>query len=259
MSYKSFYHLHIPRTGGRYVKHNIINFLKPYMIEQNIKIINDVEISSLTAHACWDKEINDDTYIFSSFRNPITHVSSLYYVQVVIKDLPDQIFPNKLDYDKLLFDKNLFMEYFINNVGHSYMMSNHQSKNLLYKRPFINGPLDFSINPENNYADVLEKAQRINLFVRMEDITNNQLVLAKKIIDDMDLQVSIETISERYNAEINQLKIWNSLFKVSDVTNFANSFNDDEKLIIYNKTEIDNLIYKNNELFYKPIIDNSNA
>lgn len=251
MKYKSFYHLHIPRTGGRFIINNVLSLLYPYMREDGIDVINEVPIDQPMAHACWHPKINDDTYILSTFRDPLTHISSLFYLQVIAAGMPKQYYPDHPTYNEELFDKKIFINYLNGKPEYQYITNSFQSKNLLYIRPFLRSGYDYTIDADKQIIEVLDRAKRINLFIRMEDIPVNPMLIAEKIIYDMGLSVSIDTIKKEYENRLLFLKKFNEIIVVPKVSEFANSFDDEEKKHIWVKIRTDYHVYSTDELFYK--------
>ena len=54
MIYKTFFQLHIPKTGGTYFKKNILEQIAPEMNSNGIEIINKKELG---LHLCWFKPL----------------------------------------------------------------------------------------------------------------------------------------------------------------------------------------------------------
>jgi len=251
--YTSFYHLHIPRTGGRFILNNVINFLTPYMREDGINVINPVPIENPTAHACWHPDIDENTYIMSTLRDPSTHISSLFFQLIVADKSKPQIYPNPPSYDPSLFDKRILIGslYYGQDGVIPHMMNNFQAKNFLYTRPFIHGPIDPSIDAEAGILTVLERAKRVNFLMRMEDIPKDPMVIADKIIKDLGLSVSLEQVKKDYETRLPYLNRLNELIVVPEVKKFSEDFDEEAKRHIWPKIRTDYHVYSTDELFYK--------
>jgi len=153
---KSFYHLHVHKTCGK--------FFKKYVIEDIKKIIIDSSPRTLPpnwSHYGWHNLISDNTYIVSSLRDPV-EVSVSYILQ-------HYIIKNKKDLLKAV-------EY-TNNI---------QSKN------FINWENNM-VDPEKQIDFdkdlILSRLQRVDLLIDSKDINiNTYNNITKKIVSDMGLK-----------------------------------------------------------------------
>jgi hypothetical protein len=222
------------------------------MREDGIEVINEVPIENPTAHSCWHPQIDDDTYIMSTFRDPSTHISSLFF-QLVVSSKEPQVYPNPPSYNPELFDVRLLISslYYGKNGFIPYMMNNFQTKNFLYTKPFIHGPADFNIDSEANFLTILERAQRVNFFMRMEDIPKDPMLIADKLIKDLGLSVNIEKIKEDYSMRLPYLNKLNELIVVPAVKELSQTFDEEARKHIWTKIRTDHHIYTTDNLFYK--------
>lgn len=248
--FDSFYHLHIPKTGGRYLRYNVIDILTPYIEEKGIKVINkDVPITEPKFHASWDQQITDSTYIMTSLRDPISNLASLFF-HIIVIDKDPQAFPNKIKYNSDLMTKEIFFES-IKDLP--YFFSGFQSKNFLYNEPFYNGNHDTSVQPATDIKKLFERINRINLLIKMEDmrvITPSSI--AKKLIEDLELPITLEKFTEEYNKKTEYLTVANSIIQNDIVQDLVNSFTNTEKQNLYKYIREDLFLYSGcRNLFYK--------
>ena len=68
-NYNKFYFLHIPKTGGRFFTKYIVNQIEDALKQNNIDIIKPPD--NALKHGGWHKDIDDNTYIVSVFRDPV--------------------------------------------------------------------------------------------------------------------------------------------------------------------------------------------
>lgn len=70
---KSIYHMHIPKTGGRYLDSAVMSFLN-YDCQLNSI---DPRYALKTSHQGW-KPVDEETFIFTTVRNPVERTISHY-------------------------------------------------------------------------------------------------------------------------------------------------------------------------------------
>lgn len=249
LEYKSFYHLHAPKTGGRFVLNNVLHLLYPHMEAAGIRVINNVPIEHPDAHGAWSTEIKEDTYVFSTFRDPVTHTCSLFFHMVALDQGP-QFFPNPPTFTAKLLNPRYLINFMTAGGFNGHQMTNFQSKNFLYERHFYGGPLDFSINPEVQGDLLMQRLRRTNLLLRMEQIPQNPVILATKLIEDMELPLSVEQFKEEYLAKSDYLTVLNPLLIVKENADLARSLTEEDLDIIRPYIAIDQGIYSDNSVFY---------
>jgi hypothetical protein len=215
MFFNQFFFLHIPKTGGRYFNHSVVESLKPSFLKKNISLIKKE-----VGHKGWDTDINNNTYVTTIFRDPAEQLVSL--------------FAHEPDSD--ILNKNSFFEWFEKN---NTKISNFQAKNFLLTdtRVFID-ILDININSVN---DIRDRLDRVNLLIKYDSLKKiGYNVIVDKISSDMGINnfSHYVNLSKEEFKNINSLKIFNSL----------NQF---EKNKIYNISPIDLEIY-NSDRFWSP-------
>jgi len=203
MEFDTFFFLHIDKTIGRLTY--LFN-IEPMFKHLNINNINTKKYNS--SHEKHNKmvDVDDKTYIFSTFRNPIERtISEFCYNQVYNEN--QYKFTNERD----AFSKSLSIENFMNWIESEYI-SNFQYKSL-------NGKID-----------------RINLFIKSESINNKSELLHKKIYND--LGIIVNKFYNYYDPEAT----WYS----QNIGEFYLKINPDiiKKIEQYNEIDLD--IYKSN-------------
>lgn len=193
--YNKVYHLHIPKTAGRFIKDNIIVPNTGIFYENNIK--NYVGNS----HANWDLNfIDDKTYIISSFRDPIKRTVSDYVHELVLDNSGNRIVEiGKSDG----INRLSFMNWAKNNKDY---ISDFQSKNFYIDDP-NKSHLDFNnfsfCLSKDNMNIVRDRINSINIFIKTENISYKKIV--SKISSDLNIRISaIEHINDKnkyYNPE----------------------------------------------------------
>jgi len=229
---------------------NVLTFLYPVMHMQRIKVINEVPLGNETTHSGWHRDIDDDTYVLSTFREPFSHVLSLYFYMCVAQKEP-QYFPDRLKYIESELDKEKFLNKLFVSPYYGYILSNHQIKNFLYNHGVINGKFDPYLDPELRIEDVLEKAKRVNFMMRMDELPQNPLLIAEKIINDMELDITIEEVAEKYRIRKPYLDQVNPLTITPQTQQFANDFTLEERNMLWTRIRGDYHIYSMDSLYHK--------
>lgn len=214
-----------------------------------IEVFNNVPIEDPGAHGAWSRKITDDTYVLSSFRDPITHICSLFFHMVAIEQAP-QFYPNPISFTSKLLDRRYLVNFISSGGFTGQQMTNFQSKNFLYERPFYGGPIDFSINPELQPDLLMQRLRRTNLLFRMESIPKDPAVLAAKLIKDLGLNLTIDQFKEEYAANSEFLTTLNPLLTIKENADLARSLTEEDLAIIRPYLAIDQGIYSDNSVFY---------
>ncbi len=214
--YNKFYFLHVPKTGGRFLKNTLIPYLS-----SNIKIIEGSD-----RHGGWDKEIDDNTYIFSVIREPLEVACSLY--AHIIASKADILFKDSIAEIKIHLDKDAFISW----ISKSKQYHNIQSKNFLIGGPVFDNLYNYSIFGKIDEKTLDKRLNRINFLVDHKYLLNNLNNVVEKICTDLNIEkVIIESDTTTY-ANIGSLSLYNSLTD-SDKTKLSEFFDIDYK--IYNK------------------------
>jgi hypothetical protein len=232
--YKNFYFLHIPKTGGRYVRTYILN-----QLENKIDILGD------DRHDGWIDDISDDTYVFSILRDPVKYVCSLYAHTVSHKagfiessnDRGRHTDFIKKDIVNISLDKKYMFDWLAVNPWRY----NLQSKEILHgttgKKNVIDNIVQKYIFHSNVDKELLYKRlNRINLLVRQTSLYNAESV-AQKICDDLGIEMAGEI--EKDNLTYHNIAS----------TNLYNSLTEEDKAKIEELFDIDLEIYNNHSIF----------
>lgn len=230
MKYNRFFNIHIPKTGGTFFRENILKQLELEMNKNGIETNppscggeNDSQLTK-TFHLCWYKPfITENTYIYTSFRNPAKRIISHYAWQAV-----RAIHYKKTNYTYSDINKNNFYKW----IDQYYQVhKNFQSKNILYynknhdiyKESIHLGWKDggvptvdsFMFSDEFvfdvNHLELYNNIKKINLFIKSENLNNidYQKKIINKISEDLLLNTNINFIPNEKN---NKNEISNELF-----------------------------------------------
>ena len=175
MQYNSFYFLHIPKTGGRFLK----RYLIPH-ISKNLKIIEGED-----RHGGWDKNIDDNTYILSALRDPIKLICSLYIHLVTIRlDLLINDSISHLNIKNVNLDKKYFLQW----IEKATEYHNIQSKNILISGPVFDKLYEFSIFKKIDIKTLEKRIDRINFIVDQDYMMKNPDYVFSKICYDLNIE-----------------------------------------------------------------------
>jgi len=231
--FNSFYFLHIQKTGGRDFVFNVVESIKPTLLKNNIKFLdNDI---NETSHSQWRKDITNMTYVASIIRDPCKQAISFYVHSHTIDN-----FGNKNN-NNFTLSVNDFFDWFYQNES---VMKNYQSKNFILstienKESFSQ---DFAKNNLINKNDVFEKIKKVSLLLKSEVLKQENVDKIKnKIFNDFDIiDYSIDKIywDNPENKNINSTMIYNLL-------------TEQQKEQIRSISNIDTEIYETDDFFYK--------
>lgn len=235
----SFYHLHIPKTGGTYIREHMTRFLSNNLKENNIK--------EIVAHDGWT-HVTPTTYVLTTLRDPAKRTVSHFAFYLLVNgyfnnpeytnDIIKKMFLEWLDrpennYIRNFQSKNLFFVKSSNN--HSFSKEDLHINTMLEDGFLFDKQKDFiSINLSDK--DILSRAKSIDMIIQDKDLNDHTCFMA------------IEEICKSFGFEYKD----NPVF-------FPNSFGDNinEKseilFSLLSKQEIDNLYRINNldsELYF---------
>ena len=154
----SVYFLHIPKTGGRFIRNNIFRYLGEHLSNIGIDAkTKDIQVSHKGIFS-----LKDNQYSFSFFRDPVKRMVSHYlFFNAIFSE------------DFSVEDKNIMMDW-IESQDNLY---NYQSKYLSYCDNNLYENFNHIPFLETDINDVMPNISRLNRFHRTSDINNN-LVLS---------------------------------------------------------------------------------
>lgn len=216
-------HVHIPKTGGRYIQSTVFKPLVSQFSDNNIQY----------RHGHFGLlGVDQDTYTVTSFRDPVKRTISHFCFNVNFKIT---------DYTRLDLNKNNLFKWVENNLDY---ISNFQSKNFLYLQQDITQDFFFIQDPVflkiQNFSkeDVLAKINNINIFLKDTDLNIKMMDrVRKRICKDFNLNFNIINQEIEYNRYDISSQIYNQL-------------TGKEKRYLYSINKIDSDIYFDELLFW---------
>ena len=217
MAYKSFYYLQIPKTGSKYFIGNIYWPLAEELKKHNITLINMWDQNSKPSITGWDPRIDDQTYVVSTFRDPVRQVISKHCNQFRISDKPESKYylnelPNKEDFF-------LNVDKYYNNM--SKYFSAHSTEN----------DKDIFQSTTINVDSAVRRSKRVNKFI-LE--STNPWETIREILIDMDLPVPDYLKKDMFRQKVNVNNSSRLLYE---------SLTAEEMEEIRSKSEVDGAIY----------------
>ena len=229
IKFNSFYYLHIPKTGGRWLTSKLDNLLETFD-HHKIKTINDIrehdsvigqertdDSEGYYEHTGWHPEINEKTFILATFRDPVKQICSLW----------------TNSNEKRIYASGINTELFLKDIKNESSYLNNQSVSLSNS-----GKLkDFGMSLENLDIDLLiKKIDRINQIILIQD---KEIDFSKEmdlLLESMeiDLEVKIDRWRNNIAAYKNKNPMSRSLF---------NSLSDEEKQYIAELQNLDTALY----------------
>jgi len=228
--YNSFYFLHIPKTGGSYLKNMILDSLFKIFKNNNVNFINDEY-----AHIGWQNLENN--YIISNFRDPVKRTISHY--NFFLKNDKKE---SSIKKDNGLIDWVKQYQNFISNYQSKYFI--YTKKNLdaqIFSPTFFPGvDSDFSKIILNKNL-VLDRINSVNILLKDTQLNENACnSVVKKILYDFNInsKIFIDT-KKKYNHKVskNSLEIYKSLTTK-------------EIDYLYSLNNVDSEIYFSNNLYF---------
>lgn len=230
IKFNSFYYLHIPKTGGRWLSSKLDNLLETFDYYK-IKTINDKreydsilgqersddDLEGYYEHTGWHPEINENTFILATFRDPVKQLCSLW-----TNSNEERIYANGLK-------KQLFLE----DIQNESFYLNNQSLSLSNSGKLKN----FGMGLENLDLDLLiKKIDRINQIILIQD---KEIDYSKEIdilLESMEIDLEVKIDRWRNNTATykNKNPMSRSLF---------NSLSDEEKQYIAELQNLDTALY----------------
>jgi hypothetical protein len=234
-THKKFYFLHIPKTGGRYVKSYILD-----QIKNKVEVIDKQE-----RHSGWIEDIDENTYVFSILRDPVKMICSQYAHLVSQKA---GLIEDSLDMDQHtdhikqnIVNINLDKHHFLKWIYANPWMYNLQSKEILNGSTENKNVMDVIVQKhtftKNVDKDLLyERLNRINLLVRQVSLYNPES-LAQKICNDLNIDLAGEIEKDT------------STYHNMASSNLYNSLTEEEISWIEDLFAVDVEIYNNHSIF----------
>jgi hypothetical protein len=222
-NYNKIYFMHIPKTGGRYIINNVLDPIKEQLKNNNIEIIN---IKSFD-HSNWYSKIDDDTYIITVLRDPVSQIVSLYS-----HDLTTDTSGNLKTNTNIDLYKHEFYETIKSNLNYQ----NFQSKSFMRNEFHTFGLKAPTVIVDEGLMQ--KKIHRVNLLLNNNNLKNNASKIQEKIF--LDLGINGFSVTSKNNGVF-----YNPYSKY-----FYDTFSSAEKdsIKVYNR--IDDNLYRNSN-YYK--------
>ena len=239
--YNKVYFLHIPKTGGRFFTKYILGEIEDILKQNDIEIIKPPE--NALKHGGWHKDIDDNTYVISIFRDPVE-----FFVSAVAHMAGEQA--GIIDEDKDYISKegssvlDIDKSFLFNRLKELSYMKDFQSQNFLLspqELPLITeARRQHNKNKTINYNTIKERIDRVNLLIRHSDLRSmDYSVLLKKISEDLGISINVDTsLADREHYKNNSSEI---LF---------NKLSTEDMKVIYNNFLFDKQIYGDDSLFW---------
>jgi len=155
---KSFYHLHVSRTNGRFLFEYVLKDLIKYSKTQEIDFLWPEVIPDNWTHHGWNNLISDDTYIICALRDPVEAIISY----------------------NLSFSAILNKEDFFNRID---LVTNIQSRSFI---EWTNNKIDPHKDVELDRDLILSRLNRVDMLIDSKDINiNTYNKIKKKIASDL--------------------------------------------------------------------------
>lgn len=239
--YNKFYFLHIPKTGGRFFTKYITNQIEDTLKQNGIEMIKPPE--NALKHGGWHKDIDDNTYIVSVFRDPaeffISAISHMYAQQSgLIDDNNDFVIKDNssiLDIPiESVHQKLEQLQYLKDFQAHNFILSPTQ-------RPILQEAMGEHTNGKTFDNELIyERINRVNLMIRHSDLKfMDYSLLINKISSDLGIEINIDVASaDRKHYKNNSSEVLFNKLSLQDI----------EK--IYSHFPFDKSIYENDSLFW---------
>lgn len=186
MAYRSFYYLQIPKTGSKYFLSNTYWPLKDELNKHGIEFLNMWDQYSNPLITGWNQEIDKDTYVVSTFRDPVKQIVSKHCDQFKSSNKSETKY-----YSNDLPDKEAFLQ----NVN---TYANNMSRYLV-SHSDVYGK-DILQSTEININSAVRRSKRVNKFILESNNPNGTM---RSILQDMDLPVPSYLEKDKVNHKIN--------------------------------------------------------
>ena len=217
MAYKSFYYLQIPKTGSKYFIGNIYWPLAEELKKHKIDLINMWDQNSKPSVTGWDPKIDDQTYVVSTFRDPVRQVISKHCNQFRISSKPEsKYYLNELPNKEDLF---LNVDKYYNNMSKYFSTYSTENDKDIFQSTTI------------NVESAVRRSKRVNKFI-LE--STNPWGTIREILTDMDLPVPDYLKKNMFRQKVNVNNSSRLLYE---------SLTAEELEEIRSKSEVDGAIY----------------
>ena len=238
-NYNKFYFLHIPKTGGRFFTKYIVNQIEDALKQNNIDIIKPPD--NALKHGGWHKDIDDNTYIVSVFRDPVEFfISAISHMHAQQSGLIDENndFIIKSGSDAL----DIPVEFVHKKLEQLKYLKDFQSQNFILsptEKPILQESMSAHFNNKDFDKNlIVQRIKRINLLIRQRDLKSiDYSLLINKISSDLGIDIDIDTsLADREHYKNNSSEI---LF---------NKLTKEDMELIYNSFLFDKQIYEDSSL-----------
>jgi hypothetical protein len=228
--YNSFYFLHIPKTGGSYLKNMVLDSLFKIFKNNNVNFINDEY-----THIGWQSL--DNNYLVSNFRDPVKRTISHYNFF-----LKNDKKGSSIKKDNGLIDWVKQYQNFISNYQSKYFMYTKKNLDSQIFSPEVSHGCDSDfLKIILNKNVVLDRISSANILLKdtqlNENICNN---VVKKILYDFNInnKIFIDT-KKKYDNKVskNSSEIYKSL-KTKEID------------YLYSLNSVDSEIYFSDHLYF---------
>jgi len=219
LKYNKVYFIHTMKTGGRYIRRNVLRPMERQLNENGIELM----LFDDDSHNGWHSRIDDRTYIIHSVRDPVEHSVS-YFAHLICLDEHGNM---KEEYAA----NNLTVVDLIYSLNHNTAFPNFQARSFLHDE--TNRMEIYGNRRPFNHDLFNERKNRVNLFLDVRDISGKDLQIQKKIFNDLGMFYA-EPKTRPSKSFLN--------FESKDL---FNKLSDKEKDMIRKYNRIDDEFYKN--------------
>lgn len=251
--FKSFYFLHIPKTGGRALREIVFDQLKNDLLDKGINSLSPIitkgalDSGNTEAHYGWVSTIQADTYVVTLLRDPIRQSVSLFsHIYDTDKNNLKKWGIKSRETDLSKISKYDYIDYVIKNKFYN----NFQFKNIMSEDSDDWNELEYSLFKETFYNKkigvterkkiVEDRIKQCNIILDADNLTNEIMQKTyEKICNDLDINPS-------------QLEFINTdVFKNTTSEHIYNQLDESEKNILRKILHLDYELYDNKDLFTK--------
>lgn len=167
----SIYHLHVCKTGGKWINDNILRVIFNQCKKNNILVHKS---SGKNKHLGWIPELDYRTFIIAGLREPVAQICSLWCSN-----------NNELTLDKI--DKEFFMQNIFSEEGIS-LLKNNQSKHFFYSNGIKQWGMGMNDSGHDYEEICMERLESVDYFYIMDKEGFNQKLLYSDICKKIGLE-----------------------------------------------------------------------